>query len=31
VLLLTSIGAKSGQPRTTPMMYLADEQDPNVV
>lgn len=24
VLLLTTIGAKSGQPRTSPMMYLAD-------
>ncbi len=24
LLLLTSIGAKSGEPRTTPVMYLAD-------
>ena len=31
VLLLTSVGAKSGQTRTTPMMYLADEHDPNLV
>jgi deazaflavin-dependent oxidoreductase (nitroreductase family) len=29
VLLLTSTGAKSGLPRTNPMMYLADEGDPN--
>jgi deazaflavin-dependent oxidoreductase (nitroreductase family) len=27
VLVLTTTGAKSGQPRTTPMMYLADEHD----
>lgn len=27
VLLLTTIGAKSGLKRTTPMMYLADEDD----
>lgn len=27
VLLLTTTGAKSGQPRTSPMMYLADEND----
>jgi deazaflavin-dependent oxidoreductase (nitroreductase family) len=25
VLLLSTIGAKSGQPRTNPMMYLADD------
>lgn len=31
VLLLTSTGAKSGLPRTNPMMYLADEGDPNRV
>jgi deazaflavin-dependent oxidoreductase (nitroreductase family) len=31
VLLLTSTGAKSGLPRTNPMMYLADEDDPNRV
>ena len=24
VLLLTTVGAKSGQPRTSPMMYLSD-------
>lgn len=29
VLLLTTIGAKSGEPRTSPMMYLADDHDPN--
>lgn len=28
VLLLTTTGARSGQRRTSPMMYLADEQDP---
>ena len=27
VLLLTSTGAKTGQKRTTPMMYLADDDD----
>lgn len=27
VLLLTTTGAKSGRRRTTPMMYLADDQD----
>jgi deazaflavin-dependent oxidoreductase (nitroreductase family) len=26
--LLTTTGAKSGQPRTAPMMYMADESDP---
>lgn len=31
VLLLTTKGAKSGAPRTTPMMYLADEHDPDRV
>ncbi|CAA9489496.1 MAG: hypothetical protein AVDCRST_MAG12-2007 [uncultured Rubrobacteraceae bacterium] len=31
VLLLTTTGAKSGKPRTSPMMYLADEHDPNRV
>lgn len=31
VLLLTTTGAKSGQPRTSPMMYLADDKDPNRV
>jgi deazaflavin-dependent oxidoreductase (nitroreductase family) len=31
LLLLTSTGAKSGLPRTNPMMYLADEHDPNRV
>jgi deazaflavin-dependent oxidoreductase (nitroreductase family) len=31
VLLLTTTGAKSGQPRTTPVMYLADEEDPDRV
>lgn len=31
VLLLTTTGAKSGQPRTSPMMYLADDHDPNRV
>lgn len=31
LLLLTTVGAKSGQPRTTPMMYLADEHDANLV
>jgi deazaflavin-dependent oxidoreductase (nitroreductase family) len=31
LLLLTTIGAKSGQRRTSPMMYLLSEEDPNVV
>ena len=31
VLLLTTIGATSGEPRTAPMMYLADEADPDRV
>jgi deazaflavin-dependent oxidoreductase (nitroreductase family) len=31
VLLLTSKGAKSGLPRVNPMMYLADESDPDRV
>jgi deazaflavin-dependent oxidoreductase (nitroreductase family) len=31
LLLLTTTGAKSGQRRTSPMMYLADEHDPNRV
>lgn len=31
VLLLTTTGAKSGQPRTSPMMYLPDDNDPNRV
>lgn len=31
VLLLTTIGAKSGRRRTSPMMYQADEADPGVV
>ena len=31
LLLLTTTGARSGQRRTTPMMYLADEQDSNRV
>ncbi len=31
VLLLTTTGAKSGQTRTSPMMYLADDHDPNRV
>lgn len=29
LLLLTTIGAKSGAERVTPMMYLADEDDPD--
>ena len=28
LLLLTTAGARSGQRRTDPMMYLADEHDP---
>jgi deazaflavin-dependent oxidoreductase (nitroreductase family) len=31
LLLLTSIGARSGERRTNPMMYLASEHDPDVV
>ena len=31
VLLLTTTGSKSGLPRTSPMMYLADEDDPSRV
>ena len=31
VLLLTTTGARSGQPRTSPMMYLADDRDPDRV
>src|SRR4051812_31324758 len=31
VLLLTTTGARSGQQRTSPMMYLADEHYPNRV
>lgn len=31
VLLLTTIGAKSGRRRTSPVMYLADEHEPNRV
>lgn len=31
VLLLTTVGAKSGESRTSPMMYRADEQDPDRV
>lgn len=31
LLLLTTSGAKSGRPRTKPMMYLADDRDPNRV
>lgn len=31
LLLLTTTGARSGQPRTNPMMYLADENDPDRV
>jgi deazaflavin-dependent oxidoreductase (nitroreductase family) len=31
LLLLTTMGANSGQQRTSPMMYLADESDPNRV
>jgi deazaflavin-dependent oxidoreductase (nitroreductase family) len=29
VVLLTTVGAKSGKKRTSPMMYLADDNDPN--
>jgi deazaflavin-dependent oxidoreductase (nitroreductase family) len=31
LLLLTSTGARSGELRVNPMMYLADERDPNRV
>jgi deazaflavin-dependent oxidoreductase (nitroreductase family) len=31
LLLLTTIGARSGQPRTSPMMYLADDAHSNRV
>ena len=31
LLLLTTTGARSGQRRTSPMMYLADEHDSDVV
>ena len=31
VLLLTTKGAKSGEHRTAPAMYLADDEDPNRV
>jgi deazaflavin-dependent oxidoreductase (nitroreductase family) len=31
LLLLTTTGARSGQRRTSPVMYLADEHDPNLV
>ena len=31
LLLLTSIGARSGAPRTSPMMYLADLENPSQV
>ena len=31
LLLLTTTGARSGQRRTNPMMYLADEHDPSRV
>jgi len=31
LLLLTTAGARSGQRRTSPMMYLADEQHPDRV
>ena len=31
VLLLTTTGARSGEPRTAPMMYLADAEDPDRV
>ena len=31
LLLLSTIGAKSGRPRTNPMMYLPDQDDPDVV
>ena len=31
LLLLTTIGAKTGEQRTSPMMYLADDTDPDRV
>ncbi|MGD0392335.1 MAG: nitroreductase/quinone reductase family protein [Acidimicrobiales bacterium] len=31
LLLLTTVGAKSGQQRTSPMMYLQDDDDANLV
>jgi deazaflavin-dependent oxidoreductase (nitroreductase family) len=31
LLLLTTTGAKSGRSRTSPMMYLADDRDPDRV
>lgn len=31
LLLLTTTGTRSGEPRIAPMMYLADEDDPNRV
>ncbi len=31
LLLLTTTGARSGQRRTTPTMFLADEHEPNLV
>lgn len=31
VLFLTTTGARLGKPRTSPLMYMADEQDPNRV
>src|SRR3954462_2141460 len=31
LLLLTTVGAKSGEPRIAPMMYLADAEDPDRV
>jgi deazaflavin-dependent oxidoreductase (nitroreductase family) len=31
LLLLTTTGARSGQRRTNPMMYLSDDQDPDRV
>jgi deazaflavin-dependent oxidoreductase (nitroreductase family) len=31
VLLLTTKGAQSGESRTSPLMYLADDTDPNCV
>jgi deazaflavin-dependent oxidoreductase (nitroreductase family) len=31
VLLLTTTGTKSGKPRTSPLMYLDDENDPDRV
>jgi len=31
VLLLTTVGARTGSPRTSPMMYLPDEHNPDRV